>query len=452
MTTIPDRIPSHRFEKLVGAFDLLGEMMIQMELEFDHELDADRLAQAMDLTLDAEPVLGCYYVGRFFRGHWRRLNPDERDCCTVVNKQADFDRFKQAPINGDKGPQLRCCLLRHSDGDRLLFKFSHLVGDAGGTKMAVARVAEIYLRLRDDPEYKPEPNINGSRMLAQVFKRLPLSALPRIWLNARREARRTGKPRLTRAFRLLDEHGEVVRTNEPVYLTRVLTTSQVQGMSELGRRCGGKINDVVVAAFMRTLAKLVPGQPGDQLRLQTTVDLRTWYLPEARAGGICNLSSFENPNLGEDPGPDFKTTLKRVADFTRERKSNWVGLSTFLGETGLLMMIPRRPLNRIFRKISHIDNSRNLLTNGGPIEPDAVTFDHPPKVAYLMTPPLYAPAPGFGLSGYNGQITLITAVPESFVSATDEFLDGIVAELDTGIRENTQEATSSEHQREHETA
>jgi len=65
---IPDRIPSNRSDNLIGAFDQLGEMMIQMQLEFNHVLDADRLARAMDLTLDAEPVLGCRYVNGFFSG------------------------------------------------------------------------------------------------------------------------------------------------------------------------------------------------------------------------------------------------------------------------------------------------------------------------------------------------------------------------------------------------
>jgi len=439
MKEIPDRFPSNSSDKLMGAFDELGEMMIQLQLEFDHALDADRLAKAVDLAFDAEPVLGCRYVGRHFRSYWQRLKSHERDGFSIVSDQVNFDLFAQAPMNNETGPQLRVCLFRHTDGDRLLFKISHLAGDSAGLKDAIACVASIYGTLGDDPQYRPVPNIDGSRGLRQVIRQVPVSAFPQVWKNARQEARSKSKPRLTHALRLLDDAGEVVRTDTPVFLTRHLTTAQVSGMVELGRQCGGKLNDVVVAAFLRALAKVIPRPPGAQSRLQTTVDLRRWYIPGEKSGGICNLSFFEYPNLGEDLGDDFQTTLERVSQFTQSRKDSWIGLSSFLGEMGLLMLVPRRILNFFFRRVSYDENSRNLLTNMGPIDVDSVTFDRPPVYGFMLVPPLYAPALGFGLSGFGGRLTLSTAVPESFVPIADQFLDAFIAELDAGIeaRANT---------------
>lgn len=433
MKTIPDRFASNSSDKLMGAFDQLGEMMIQMQLEFDHSLDVDRLSRAVDLVMDAEPVLGCRYVGGHFRSYWQRLTPDERDVFRVVCDQRDYDRFIQAPMDHEAGPQLRVCLLQQPSGDRLFFKFSHLAGDSAGLKDSIASVASIYRRLPDDPEYRPDPNIDGSRGLGQVIRQVPVSAFPQVWRNARHEARSKGKPRVTHALRLIDESGDVVRTDTPVFLTRHLTSSQVSDMTELGRECNAKINDAVVAAFLRALQKTVPKPPGAQLRLQTTVDLRRWYLPDGKSGGICNLSFFEYPNLGEDPGADFLTTLERVSRFTQERKANWIGMSSFLGEMGLLMLVPRRILNFFFRRVSFDENSRNLLTNMGPIDVESVTFDNPPAYAFMLVPPLYAPALGFGLSGYDGRLTLSTAVPEEFVLIADQFLDAFVAEWDAGI-------------------
>jgi len=267
-----------------------------------------------------------------------------------------------------------------------LFKISHLAGDSAGLKEAVARVASTYHRLRDNPEFRPSPNTNISRGLWQIFRQLPLSA----W----QESRRKSKPGPSHAFRVLDEAGNVVRTDEPVFLVRHLTPAQVSGMVELGERCGGKINDIVGAIFLRALANEGEKQPGIQLRLQSTVDLRRWYLAEQKSVDICNLSYFEYLNLGEDPGPDLRTTLERVSQFSRERKSNWIGLSSFLGEIGLLLVLPSMPLNAIFRQISHLRNARNLLTNMGPIDSDRVTFDYPPQRAFMLVPPLYAPAVG----------------------------------------------------------
>lgn len=115
MKTSPDRFPSNRSDKLMGAFDQLGEMMIQMQLEFEHSLDVDRLARAVDLAMDAEPVLGCRYVGGHFRSFWKRLPAEERDSFSVVSDKSELDRFIQTRLDHEAGPQLRVCLLQQRD-------------------------------------------------------------------------------------------------------------------------------------------------------------------------------------------------------------------------------------------------------------------------------------------------------------------------------------------------
>ncbi len=78
VTDIPDRIQGEVTDCAVSYIGALCDMMIQMELELDHRLDDERLARAVELTFDAEPVLGCRFVKHPKMPYWERLKPDER--------------------------------------------------------------------------------------------------------------------------------------------------------------------------------------------------------------------------------------------------------------------------------------------------------------------------------------------------------------------------------------
>ena len=78
----------------------------------------------------------------------------------------------------------------------------------------------------------------------------------------------------------------------------------------------------MIAAFYRALAKAEAWDGRAALRIQTTVDLRRWYIPSGKAEGICNLSTYEHINLGREreglcrdtvPGQlDYKTQEVRL--------------------------------------------------------------------------------------------------------------------------------------------
>lgn len=59
MNKMPNRFPAVVADKALICMHTVGEMMIHLEMEFAKPLDADRLERALDLLLDAEPILGC---------------------------------------------------------------------------------------------------------------------------------------------------------------------------------------------------------------------------------------------------------------------------------------------------------------------------------------------------------------------------------------------------------
>lgn len=407
---------------------IIVDMMIQLELEFPQKLDIDRLSRAIDLVLDAEPVLGCRWVPHWRKPRWERLERSERQSFLLVNSQEAYEKFKSESINLNIGPQVKACLYQSPHGDRLLLKVSHIAADAAAVKDIAGAISSIYTRLARDPNYQPEPNLRGSRDLWQILRHIPWHAYPKIYLNFLRETRMIGKARHSAYMLPFDN-----RARENLgFSYRFLPADRVTYLVDYGRSHDATLNDVMLTAYARAL--VLQGDSGGQsiIMAMNTVDLRQWYLPTKRAEGICTLSAGEYLNLGTDIGHDFTATLQRVCANTKRRKANWIGLSQLVGAVPFSSM-PHIFLERYFRKATQrlIDN-HNLIpgfTNMGQIDRDKVTFDKPASSAILLTPPTYPPHFAAGMSGYAGTLTINAGVYRSQRNVVEHFLDTMVAEL-----------------------
>lgn len=425
---IPDRFPSvlvDRFACIMQRY--ITDMMIQMEMEFEHRLDLDRLRRALRLALDAEPILGCRFADRPPKLHWQRLPHIDREILEIAENEEQFSAFRIRRINAFEGPQLEAAVLREEGSDRLLIKLSHLVGDAGGTKEVVGLLANIYNRLAKDADYRPLPNCTGSREIWQVIKRIPWHAYPRIFINLIKEFISNGLPSGTFSLPL-----EVGPREGLVYITANLSKERVARIAGYGKSFGASLNDMLIAAFYRAAAKIGKWDGNSKLRLMTTIDLRHWYIPDGRGESISNLSTFEFPNLGRNLGADFDTTLARIALITGRRKKNWIGLNMSI-VLPLLIALPHGWLMSILEKVaSKFVMSGKFMpafTNMGPIDPDSISFGKPPRRAWLLTPPPYPPNYVAGVTGYDGSLTLSAGAYPTARLLAEKMFELMLAEL-----------------------
>jgi NRPS condensation-like uncharacterized protein len=429
---IPDRLPTVIIDRSVLCWQELGlaEFMLQLEMEFDGGLDADRLARAMDLLLDAQPVLGCRFVKQNLRPYWQRVGKKERKNFVVAADEPEYQRFKTDTIDCTVGPQAKACLLRRADGDRLLLKVSHIAADAGGTKEVGADLAALYSRLEEDPDYIPAPNLKGDRGGIQVFLQVPPYKYPLIFSDFIKGMWMNPAPAPTLTLPL----PEGCASKRPLqYILRHLSVERTTRLSAYGRSRQATLNDMVVAAAFRSLVAATNWDGRASLSYQMTFDYRRWYLPTERAGGICNLSAFEFPTPGRELGRDFDDTLSRVAACTRRRKKRMPGLAITCNAP-LLFALPYDGMLAFFglltgRQIAQ-HNYPNTFTNMGPLKKEDLTFGNKaPRKAWLLTPPIYPPLFGFGMSGYAGSLTLSSGFPKAIAETAGNFLDGILSEL-----------------------
>ena len=189
MKEIPSRIRAVTTDRVVAILANFGEMVLQVEMVFAHDLDADRLARALELLYDAEPVLGCRFVEHAVKPYWERLHGRLNTHLTVAVNETEYAAFKQERLDMLNGPQVRACIWKAQGANRLLVQISHHAADAGGCKHTCAVFSRLYRQLGREPGFVPLPNVAGSRSSRQVLRRLPLRAFPRIYMNYLRETR-----------------------------------------------------------------------------------------------------------------------------------------------------------------------------------------------------------------------------------------------------------------------
>lgn len=425
---LPARFPLTATDRLVSAFFSLGaDIMLQVELRFAHRLDPERLRRSLQLVLDAEPVLGCRVVFDPHRPYWERLAADDRENFQIIGSASAFDRYKASSIDPARGPALKGALYSGKHGDTVLLKIAHEAADAGGAKDVAYLVASIYNGLKDAPGFRPAPNLSGSRGIDQVLGRLPWHAYPRIGGNALSQALSVAWPRRSHNPPLAP--GDRTRRH---YVERHIPTERVRRMTAFGRRRGAKLNDMIMAAFFRGLART--GWDGrTALRAAMTVDLRHWHLPRGQAERVCNLSGIEICTLGRDPGKDFAATLERVTAFTRRRKKSWFGLNISAGPLLLASWCDFSSLKKSCERIvEEAIASRALIplfTNLGPIHDGRLVFDEAPEEAWVIVPTGYPPFFGAGMSGYRGSLTLSVGALPTAQDTVEAVFDAMLVTL-----------------------
>jgi len=325
---IPRRCPAQLLDRVMFWGSMQGEMIIQLEMEFSEQLDAGKLAEAVELALDAEPILGCRFVPHWRKSYWERMDAGGSNVFSEARTEDAFESFKVASLDVYTGPQFRVCLRNYNNGARLLLKVSHYVADATGVKDVARIISFIYSKLSQDPSYHPEPNIHGSRSAWQVLKYIPKHRYAAHYLRFLRSDSQINRA-LERTLTLPFPEGQAESLS---FLQRFLPNDFVSHIVEYGRRHKATINDLLLAAFFRALVSTAGWDGHSELRVTSTIDLRR-YIPSTKASAVANLSVWADgwPNLGTDLGQDFSSTLGKITSMTQRYKENFGGIDTLMG-------------------------------------------------------------------------------------------------------------------------
>jgi len=419
--------PSHH--RLAAAPDLLeylgrrvADQQLHCVLTFDRALDFERLSHATRLALDSEPVLGSRFVERPWHSYWeRREDLDERKICSLEHGSSPeerLQRFMTTPGDPRVDPLLRVLVLR-SDVDTVCIKLDHVAADASGLRDCVALLASIYARLAGDPQYRPEVNRDGDRGFGQVLRRFSFADKAAALLARRQKAEPWGFPAASDVCA------------ERTILIRRIAADRLPTLRDYRLAHRATTNDLLLTAFLRALFEVIDPHSAGPLTVQVSVDLRQ-YLPQQRAGSICNLAGAVFPAFVRRAGEPFDGTLVRVRDAMRAIEAGRPGLAgTMLVEMVLKLGLP------LARRVAALLARRNggvmapIYSNLGGLSPRA-DFGGPKVIdGYLVGPIMLPRAFMLALSFTGKAITMSAGFCEPGTNRADveRLLDVIDREL-----------------------
>lgn len=207
------------------------------------------------------------------------------------------------------------------------------------------------------------------------------------------------------------------------FVMKRLSGERVRPIKAYCAEMDATINDVVVAAMLRSYVRKTGWSGNGELRMVGTVDLRR-YLPNRRAQALCNLSSFYFIDLGRRLGAQFNDTLSRVKGQIDSLKTDNLGLGFALGTYLLGLPYPfgfkMLMFREYFSKLATTGNIPPSMTNLGTIDDTALDFGSPDiTAAEVLVPPCNPPFLVTGLSGYKDTLTLSLGFRESALSRAE---------------------------------
>ncbi len=433
MNQVPERFPTRTADRALAG--MLGPVtdIIQLEMSFDYELDEKRLERATYLITEKIPMLGCRFVPKKFRPYFERLEVERFKIFDLTLDLHEFEVFKNRRMDFFNDSQIKACLYRSSSKDCLLVKVSHLVCDAAGVKEIVGELSKIYNRLKDDPDFRPEPIREDYRGFWQIVRQIPWYAIPKIIYNYMCEIYGSKFPNQSHVLPM-----QKLTSDKIQLVTRHIDKEQFGSLDAYAKEKHATINDVLITAIIRALSKTGSLTSDKTLRFGMAVDMRR-YLPRKQARSIANFSSLELFNYGNSVEQNFESTLIQVTEKINQRKSSWLGLNTFISTYPMLWSLPFSILKIAGSKgweiKSSSPNSFDWLTNMGMIQKEEVDFDGKPASAWLLVPGCVLPMLFFGCSSYNGTLTFSWSIgpDEMNEEITHTFFDLVISELKSAI-------------------
>ncbi len=414
--------PASSQDKMNYITRLNADQQMHVVITFRSQIDERRLAKALRLAMEREPVLGCRFVEQGNRVGWvRRSDLDQLVLLQVAETddlRASVDAFAVLPSDPCVDPLVQARIFRSPAGDTLCVKVNHVAADGAGAKEVAYLVADTYRRLEENPDYNPGMAKFARRSQAGIFRQAGLKNL----LEYR--PRQLGLPPMPFSLPFAGVEG-----NQRSFSVRKFAPSDFQALKGYARQHGATINDLILTALYRTMFSQGNPPAAMPLPVQVSLDLRP-LLPRGKEQPICNLSGALYPAVVYHPGETFEQTLAGVQSEMGRLKTGFPGLTgAMLIEMAMLQGFARA--KAIIGSMTRVRSNRVtplLLSNFGLLDPQRLAFGSLEIAeAYMLGPVMFGHGVMLTASTFAGQMTLAIGYCQGCIAS--ETIEGLLEQV-----------------------
>ncbi|MFA9378714.1 MAG: hypothetical protein ACERKZ_18515 [Lachnotalea sp.] len=383
------------FDKLQYLFEetKFNDHHLHCVIHFENKLNADIMKKAMTLLLKSEPLLSCVYKYNKGNSYWEAASNSEfSDLFSVVTDETDFHTFTTSKTNELTGPQIKACL-HSSTKDSLSIIMNHMVCDAAGFKQCLYLLSYLYSNLIKDVGFSSIYAFNGDRSIQIITSQIGFFNKIKALLLQNKESNQ----RKSHQFPMSQD-----KNISPFILTHTISATRYMVLHDYSKQNNVTINDIVLAAYYRALAKLM-SMEGKPLYIPIMIDMRR-YLPEKSNHSLTNLSSTVITHIVVNPNDTFKKTLTKVHEEINMMKATQMGMNGFVKLALVFKLFNNTHSYSITKK--NLKNPYICMTNIGIVDSEKLIFEGSPVTdAFMCGSIKYRPHFQIALSSFKNQIT-----------------------------------------------
>jgi NRPS condensation-like uncharacterized protein len=393
--------PASAQDKMNYITRLNADQQLHVVVTFPGRVNQSRLAKALRMLMDREPVLGCRFIEQGNRVGWeRRSDLDQLELLRVIETsdlQAELYEFAVLPGDPCVDPLVQARIFRSPTGDTLCLKVNHVAADGAGVKEVAYLLADTYRRIEANPAYKPGLAKFCRRSQAGIFRQAGLKNLVHY------RPRQLGLPPMPFSLPFIG-----AESKPRSFAVRKINPADFQALKGYAKQHGATINDLILTALYRTMFS--QGNPPADLPLpvQVSLDLRP-LLPRGKEQPICNLSGALYPAIVYHPGETFEQTLAGVQSEMSHLKTGQPGLTgAMLIELAMLQGFAKA--KAMIGSMTRVRSNRVtplLLSNFGLLDPQRLAFGSLEIAeAFMLGPVMFGHGVMLTASTFAGQMSL----------------------------------------------
>lgn len=213
--------------------------------------------------------------------------------------------------------------------------------------------------------------------------------------------------------------------NRPFIEMKTVPREKVGLLKDYAKLHGATVNDVLLTAYIRTLYRHF----GRVVSVPCAVDLRK-YLPNRKAGSICNLVTNLKCDIGDGIGASFDCTLEKVKEKMAQQKANIISLKSILLMEAVFRIIPYSVMGKAVDPF--FSNPLIAFTNLGILDKGKLAFGKTKMTGAFMTSSIkYVPYFQIAVSTFDDVMALSANLygTQADRNKISSFLTAVISEL-----------------------
>jgi NRPS condensation-like uncharacterized protein len=377
-----------------------ADQQMRFVIYLEQQLDFDILKKAVRLTIHQEPIFLYIYKENKDSAFWQKQNEIESSMLvdlleTSGNPNIEIDKFLTTTISPHEFPLVKTRIIRYDKKDVLCINMNHTPTDGAGLKEFAKILADTYNKLIENPDYISQSNIKGDRSIKQVTDNFSFFQK----FNFLKQGFKKPPKRISWSFDWAKNEEDNI--NQFAFVK--ISSGTFDRIKTFGKSHEATLNDVVIAAFVRSFVKSGPNNHSASKPLVVPVNLRKYLKPGHKAA-ICSLTGSMIVNIGNEIGDSFVETLSKTVKETTYNKSIHAEMNMLAPFLVLSKLMPYQKMKEkiMQRKMPPIP----LITNIGEIHPIDINFNNiPVEQSYITGVVSFGNYFSMGYSTFNKEMT-----------------------------------------------